>query len=92
MVVLLFVIVPTESGALLDETCIAATYLAGNYDVIGWQLRLQLGLRLRLHKHSLFYITTVHFRIVTIYTPQPLESGVIAYEVPNHLRASSFPL
>ena len=34
------VIVPTESGALLDETCVAATYLAGNYDVIGWQLRL----------------------------------------------------
>jgi hypothetical protein len=35
------VIVPTESGALLDEMCVAATYLAGNYyDVIGWQLRL----------------------------------------------------
>jgi hypothetical protein len=33
-------IVPTESGASLDETCVAATYLAGNYDVIGWQLRL----------------------------------------------------
>jgi hypothetical protein len=35
------VIVPTESGDSLDETCVAATYLAGNYyDVIGWQLRL----------------------------------------------------
>ena len=34
------VIVPTKSGASLDETCVAATYLAGNYDVIGWQLRL----------------------------------------------------
>jgi hypothetical protein len=40
LILLLFVIVPTESGALLDETCVAATYLAGNYDVIGWQLRL----------------------------------------------------
>jgi hypothetical protein len=34
------IIVPTISGALLDETCIVAMYLAGNYDVIGWQLRL----------------------------------------------------
>jgi len=34
------VIVPTESGDSLDETCVAATYLADNYDVIGWQLRL----------------------------------------------------